>query len=198
MNMRGLLSSVRIAHITRYWKFLLLHYVQFLCQCRVCKADHAYFKYVDGFTNRYLETGVYLSAYCIATAVLVHFEIFAQQRVYTPKYGEERICRCMTNSVLEYVTWLKERSGQWERLQWLLDWSLQRKATNLRINYVRRRRTRLWSAHTLATSHAVQWRVCRSRAVLTLKSWGGRGRWSCKDNDCYIVFKPTVRGTEVW
>jgi hypothetical protein len=32
-----------------------------------------------------LETSVCLSAYCVATAVLVHFEISAQQRVCTPK-----------------------------------------------------------------------------------------------------------------
>jgi hypothetical protein len=35
------------------------------------------------FTDRYLEMGAYLSAYCIATAVLIHFEVSAQQRVYT-------------------------------------------------------------------------------------------------------------------
>jgi hypothetical protein len=43
--------------------------------------------FVDVFTGRCLETGVYLSAYCITTAVLaVHFEVFAQQRLYTPQY----------------------------------------------------------------------------------------------------------------
>jgi hypothetical protein len=35
------LSSVRIAHMACYWKFFLLHYIQVLCQCRLCKADHA-------------------------------------------------------------------------------------------------------------------------------------------------------------
>jgi hypothetical protein len=34
------------------------------------------------FTGLYLEKGVCLSAYCVATAVLVS----AQQRVYTPQY----------------------------------------------------------------------------------------------------------------
>jgi hypothetical protein len=42
MNMLGLSSSVRIRHIACSWKFFLLHYVQFLCQYRLCKADHAY------------------------------------------------------------------------------------------------------------------------------------------------------------
>jgi hypothetical protein len=36
--------------------------------------------------SRCLETGVCFSAYCIATAVLVRFEVSAQQRVYTPQY----------------------------------------------------------------------------------------------------------------
>jgi hypothetical protein len=31
MNMLGLSSSVRIAHIASYWKFFLLHYMQVLC-----------------------------------------------------------------------------------------------------------------------------------------------------------------------
>jgi hypothetical protein len=35
------------------------------------------------FTDRYLETGVCLSAYCIAAAVLVRFEVSAQQRAYS-------------------------------------------------------------------------------------------------------------------
>jgi hypothetical protein len=41
---------------------------------------------VDVFTDRYLETGVCLTAYCIATAVLVRFEVSVQQRVYMPQY----------------------------------------------------------------------------------------------------------------
>jgi hypothetical protein len=41
MNMLGLSSSVRIAHIACYWKFFLVHYIQVLCQYRLCKADHA-------------------------------------------------------------------------------------------------------------------------------------------------------------
>jgi hypothetical protein len=42
---------------------------------------------VDVFTERCLETGVCLSAYCIATAVLVvRFEVSAQQRVHMPHY----------------------------------------------------------------------------------------------------------------
>jgi hypothetical protein len=42
---------------------------------------------VDVFTGRCLETGVCLSAYCIATAVfVVRFEVSAQQLVYTPQY----------------------------------------------------------------------------------------------------------------
>jgi hypothetical protein len=36
--------------------------------------------------GRYLETGVCLSAYRTATAVIVRFEVSAQQRVYTPQY----------------------------------------------------------------------------------------------------------------
>jgi hypothetical protein len=42
MNMLGLFSSVRIAHIACYWKFFLVHYIQVLCQSRLCIADHAY------------------------------------------------------------------------------------------------------------------------------------------------------------
>jgi hypothetical protein len=35
-----------------------------------------------------MEMGVCLSAYCVATAVLVVlFEVSAQQRAYTPQYG---------------------------------------------------------------------------------------------------------------
>jgi hypothetical protein len=41
---------------------------------------------VDVFTDRYLETGVCLSAYCLATAVLVRFKVSAQQRVHTQQY----------------------------------------------------------------------------------------------------------------
>jgi hypothetical protein len=41
MNRFCLSSSVHIAHTTCYWKFFLLHYIQVLCQCRLCKADYA-------------------------------------------------------------------------------------------------------------------------------------------------------------
>jgi hypothetical protein len=41
---------------------------------------------VDVFTDRYLETGVFLSATCIATVGLVRFEVSAGQRVRTPQY----------------------------------------------------------------------------------------------------------------
>jgi hypothetical protein len=41
---------------------------------------------VDVFTGRYLETGAFLCAYCIATAVLVRFVTSAQQRIYTTLY----------------------------------------------------------------------------------------------------------------
>jgi hypothetical protein len=40
-NMLGPLSNIHTAHIGCYWKFFLLHYVQVLCQSRLCKADHA-------------------------------------------------------------------------------------------------------------------------------------------------------------
>jgi hypothetical protein len=46
MIMLGLSSSVRIAHIACYGKFLLLHYIHVLCQPRLCKADHAYLTYL--------------------------------------------------------------------------------------------------------------------------------------------------------
>jgi hypothetical protein len=46
MNMLGLPSNVRIAHIARYWKLFLLHYTQVICQYRLCKADHAYLTYL--------------------------------------------------------------------------------------------------------------------------------------------------------
>jgi hypothetical protein len=47
MNMLGLPSGIRIALITCYWKFFLLHYTQVLCQYRLCKADHAYWLLTD-------------------------------------------------------------------------------------------------------------------------------------------------------
>jgi hypothetical protein len=34
--------SVCIRLIASYWKFFLLHYIQDLCQYRLCKVDHAY------------------------------------------------------------------------------------------------------------------------------------------------------------
>jgi hypothetical protein len=40
MNTPALSSSVRIAHIACYWIFFHLHYIQILCQSRLCKADH--------------------------------------------------------------------------------------------------------------------------------------------------------------
>jgi hypothetical protein len=46
MNMLGLSSSVYLAHTACYWKFILLNYTQVLCQHRLCKADHAYVKYL--------------------------------------------------------------------------------------------------------------------------------------------------------
>jgi hypothetical protein len=46
INMHGLSSSVRIAHIACYWKFFLLHYIQVLCQYRLCRADHVYLTYL--------------------------------------------------------------------------------------------------------------------------------------------------------
>jgi hypothetical protein len=46
MNMLPLSSSVRIAHIACYWTFLLVHYIQVLCQFRLCKADHAHLTYL--------------------------------------------------------------------------------------------------------------------------------------------------------
>jgi hypothetical protein len=46
MNLLGLSSSVRIAHIAFYWKFFLLHYIQVLCQYRLYRADHAYLTYL--------------------------------------------------------------------------------------------------------------------------------------------------------
>jgi hypothetical protein len=42
MNMLGLSSNVRIAHIACYWKCFLLHYTQVLCQYRLYTTDHAY------------------------------------------------------------------------------------------------------------------------------------------------------------
>jgi hypothetical protein len=44
---------------------------------------------VDVFTDRYIETGVCFSAYCIATAEPVHFQVSALQRVCTPQYKTE-------------------------------------------------------------------------------------------------------------
>jgi hypothetical protein len=46
MNMLGLSSSVRIAHIACYWKFFLLHYTEVLCQYRHCRAHHANLTYL--------------------------------------------------------------------------------------------------------------------------------------------------------
>jgi hypothetical protein len=44
--MLRLLSSVRIAHIACYWTLFLLHYIQVLCQYRLCKVHHAYVTYL--------------------------------------------------------------------------------------------------------------------------------------------------------
>jgi hypothetical protein len=46
MNMLGLSSSVRIALIQCHWKIFLFHYIQVLCQYRLCEADHAYLTYL--------------------------------------------------------------------------------------------------------------------------------------------------------
>jgi hypothetical protein len=60
------------------------------------------------FTDRCLETGVCLSAYCIATAVLVvHLEVSTQQRIYTPQYDEtnrnaERRLIILSRSMCDY------------------------------------------------------------------------------------------------
>jgi hypothetical protein len=41
----------------------------------------------DVFNVRCLETGVWSTAYCVATAMLVvRFEVSCQQRLYTPQY----------------------------------------------------------------------------------------------------------------
>jgi hypothetical protein len=40
------LSSILIAHITCYWKFLPVHYIQVFCQYRLCKANHVYLTYL--------------------------------------------------------------------------------------------------------------------------------------------------------
>jgi hypothetical protein len=47
--------------------------------------------FVDVFSGRFLETAVCLSAYCIATALLVRFEVSTQQRVYMPQYFEFKL-----------------------------------------------------------------------------------------------------------
>jgi hypothetical protein len=46
MNMLGLSWSVRIALLACCRNFFLLHYIQVLCQYRLCKADHAYLTYL--------------------------------------------------------------------------------------------------------------------------------------------------------
>jgi hypothetical protein len=40
LNMLRFSSSVHFAHITCYWKFLLLHYTKVLCQYRLYRANH--------------------------------------------------------------------------------------------------------------------------------------------------------------
>jgi hypothetical protein len=42
MIMLGLSSSARIAHIACYWKFFFVHYMQVLCQYRLCKENYVY------------------------------------------------------------------------------------------------------------------------------------------------------------
>jgi hypothetical protein len=46
MNMLGLSSSVHITHTACYWQFFLLHYIEVLCQCRLCKVHQAYLTYL--------------------------------------------------------------------------------------------------------------------------------------------------------
>jgi hypothetical protein len=47
MSMLGLSPSIlHIALIACYWKFFVLHYIQVLCQYRLCKADLAHLIYL--------------------------------------------------------------------------------------------------------------------------------------------------------
>jgi hypothetical protein len=59
INMLGLSSSVHFAHTACYWKFFLLHYIQVLCQYRLCRAYHAYLTYL--MLQRQLVTGTVVS-----------------------------------------------------------------------------------------------------------------------------------------
>jgi hypothetical protein len=62
MNMLGVSSNVRIALIACYWKFFLLRCIQFLCQSRLCKRDHAYIRYLCCNGNLVTWTVVSLTA----------------------------------------------------------------------------------------------------------------------------------------
>jgi hypothetical protein len=42
MNMLDFSSCVHFAYIACYWKIILLHYTQVLCQHRLCRADHVH------------------------------------------------------------------------------------------------------------------------------------------------------------
>jgi hypothetical protein len=46
MNILGLSTRVRVALLAWYWHFFLLHYIQIICQYRLCKADDAYPTYL--------------------------------------------------------------------------------------------------------------------------------------------------------
>jgi hypothetical protein len=55
--------------------------------------------------SRCLETAVCLFAYCIATALLVRFEVCAQQRVFTPQYMCVYVYICNIYCTMLGVTW---------------------------------------------------------------------------------------------
>jgi hypothetical protein len=46
MNRFRLSSNIRITHIEFCWKFFLLHFIEVLCQDKLCKTDHAYLTHI--------------------------------------------------------------------------------------------------------------------------------------------------------
>jgi hypothetical protein len=79
MNTLGLSSNVRIAHITCYCKFFLLHCIHDACQYRICKADHVYLNSIPLMTPR---NGSCRKSRFSATFPLLVLNSLPRKRVY--------------------------------------------------------------------------------------------------------------------
>jgi hypothetical protein len=74
------LCQVYISHITCYWKFFLVHYVQVLCQSMLCKADHVY---ITCLHSCYLAMG---------QGITVSFKGIIKRTTWATAYSNTRLC----------------------------------------------------------------------------------------------------------